>query len=193
MLLEGWILMSTNTTDGSDKHVRANVTLKILILISAMVILIQVVVGYIVYLKFANWNERADFGEMFGAVNTLFSGLAFAGVIYAIFLQRRELELQRYELEMTREELRRTADAQEKSEKVLVEQAGALMLTARLNALNTLVQAYDQRLERQKFSNTTFILNEKGYQAEIKKLDEYVEKLEKLSNEMEQTSLDGAA
>ena len=35
---------------------------------------------------------------MFGAVNALFSGLAFAGVVYAIFLQRMDLALQRKEL-----------------------------------------------------------------------------------------------
>lgn len=42
---------------------------------------------------------------MFGAVNALFSGLAFASLVYAIFLQRRELELQRQELAFTRAEL----------------------------------------------------------------------------------------
>jgi len=52
---------------------------------------------------------------MFGIVNALFSGLALAGVAYAILLQRRELSLQREELSMTREELRRTADAQQAS------------------------------------------------------------------------------
>jgi hypothetical protein len=57
-------------------------------------------------LNIGNWSDRASFGEMFGAANTLFSGLAFAGVIYAILLQRRELELQRVELKMTREELK---------------------------------------------------------------------------------------
>ncbi|QDV49438.1 hypothetical protein [Gimesia fumaroli] len=31
-------------------------------------------------------EERARFGDMFGAVNTLFSGLAFAGIIYTILL-----------------------------------------------------------------------------------------------------------
>lgn len=39
-----------------------------------------------------------EFGDMFGAVNALFSGLAFAGVVYAIFLQRMDLALQRTEL-----------------------------------------------------------------------------------------------
>lgn len=49
--------------------------------------------------------ERGTFGDMFGAVNALFSGLAFASLIYTISLQRRELELQRQELSLTRAEL----------------------------------------------------------------------------------------
>lgn len=53
----------------------------------------------------ADNNQRGTFGDMFGAVNALFSGLAFGGVIYAILLQRLELKLQRKELELTRGEL----------------------------------------------------------------------------------------
>ncbi|MCR4348057.1 MAG: putative phage abortive infection protein [Sulfuricaulis sp.] len=49
--------------------------------------------------------DRGTFGDMFGAVNALFAGLAFAGIIYTIFLQRTELELQRRELTETRKEL----------------------------------------------------------------------------------------
>jgi hypothetical protein len=40
------------------------------------------------------WVHRSAFGEMFGSVNALFSGGALAGVLYAIFLQRRELQIQ---------------------------------------------------------------------------------------------------
>lgn len=54
---------------------------------------------------FKDMADRGTFGDMFGAINALFSGLAFAGVIYAIFLQRNELSLQRTELELTRKEL----------------------------------------------------------------------------------------
>jgi len=50
-------------------------------------------------------EDRALQGDAFGAVNALFSGLAFAGVILAILLQRKELSLQRQELQATREEL----------------------------------------------------------------------------------------
>lgn len=47
-----------------------------------------------------------QFGDMFGAANSLFSAFAFAGVIYTILLQRTELQLQRQELEDTRAEIR---------------------------------------------------------------------------------------
>lgn len=46
-----------------------------------------------------------EFGDSAGATNGLFSALAFAGVIYAIFLQKNELELQRQELKDTRKEI----------------------------------------------------------------------------------------
>src|SRR5687768_14058386 len=51
-----------------------------------------------------SWSMRGQFGDMFGAVNALFSGLAFAGIIYTILLQREELEAQRKELRATRRE-----------------------------------------------------------------------------------------
>jgi Putative phage abortive infection protein len=50
-------------------------------------------------------KERGTFGDMFGAINALFSGLAFASLVYTIFLQRTELQLQREELAETRREL----------------------------------------------------------------------------------------
>ena len=51
-------------------------------------------------------DQRGQFGDSFGVINALFSGLAFAGVICAILLQKKELELQRKELEETRAEIR---------------------------------------------------------------------------------------
>lgn len=59
----------------------------------------------------SNW--RGTFGDQFGAVNALFSGLAFAGLIYTIILQRRDLELQRNDLKLQREELALTRQEME--------------------------------------------------------------------------------
>lgn len=54
----------------------------------------------------SNEEARGLFGDKFGAINALFSGLAFAGIIFTIVLQRKELSLQRKELEDTRNVLK---------------------------------------------------------------------------------------
>lgn len=90
-------------------------------------------------------NEyKSAMGDMFGVTNTLFSGLALAGIIFTILLQRKELALQRQELKESREELKRTATAQENSEKALNRQAENLKVSAKLSALNTLVNYYSE-------------------------------------------------
>lgn len=64
-------------------------------------------------------EKRGQFGDMFGAVNALFSGLAFAGLIITLILQRRELSLQRDELEQTRDELKNQREEFEKENETL--------------------------------------------------------------------------
>jgi hypothetical protein len=51
-------------------------------------------------------DQSGQFGDSFGAINALFSGLAFAGIILTILLQRKELEFQRKELKATRKEFK---------------------------------------------------------------------------------------
>lgn len=51
-------------------------------------------------------TEQGTFGDKFGVVNALFSGLAFAGLIITLIYQKEELTLQREELKQTREELK---------------------------------------------------------------------------------------
>lgn len=51
--------------------------------------------------------ERGTFGDMFGSVNALFSGIALAGVIYTILLQRIELRQNTTELRGQKEQLAR--------------------------------------------------------------------------------------
>jgi hypothetical protein len=86
------------------------------------------------------WETRSQFGEAFGAIEALFSGLAFAGLIYTIALQRKELQLQRKELRLTRKELRRTATAQEQAEASLRQQSETMLLTARLTVMTSLIE-----------------------------------------------------
>jgi hypothetical protein len=88
----------------------------------------------VLWLAICEMDARGQFGDQFGMVNALFSGLAFAGIIYSLYLQRKalddqqtvieqqttaigqqtsalnlqtdQLELQRNDLEMQREEMK---------------------------------------------------------------------------------------
>jgi hypothetical protein len=89
---------------------------------------------------------RGQYGDQFGALNALFSGLAFAGLIYAVLMQREELALQREELQLTRKEMRRqrrelnrSASAQQALEKAAKEQAEASTRLARVTAIRELL------------------------------------------------------
>lgn len=64
-------------------------------------------------------EKQGQFGDQFGAVNALFSGLAFAGLIFTIILQKKELALQREELTQTREELKGQKEQLEEQNKTL--------------------------------------------------------------------------
>jgi methyl-accepting chemotaxis protein len=98
-------------------------------------------------------NSAGSLGDSFGSVNALFSGLAFAGVICAIIMQRQELALQREELSLTREELRKSAEAQQQSSDKLAEQAEVMKVTAHLNGLSTLIQATSVQIDHLKSTN----------------------------------------
>ncbi|MEI9919922.1 MAG: hypothetical protein WDO14_14155 [Bacteroidota bacterium] len=57
--------------------------------------------------KYKALTDAGPFGDQFGFVNSLFSGLAFAGIIITIILQSQELKEQRKELALTRDEYRK--------------------------------------------------------------------------------------
>lgn len=92
-------------------------------------------------------KDRGTYGDMFGAVNSLFSGLAFAGIIYTILLQREELRLQR-------EELIKSVEAQQESAAALEKQVRLSAVAAKINALSSLLSEAKQSLEEVKAGKT---------------------------------------
>lgn len=50
-------------------------------------------------------NKAGVFGDSFGALTALFSGLAFAGMIWTIYLQRSDLNMQQQQLSLQLEEM----------------------------------------------------------------------------------------
>jgi hypothetical protein len=98
---------------------------------------------------FEDWQESGVFGDSFGGLNALFTGLAFGVLVYTMLLQKQELKLQREELALQREELRltrdeisRSADAQEQSRIALGKQVEISKHSALLSAAITGAQGF---------------------------------------------------
>lgn len=98
---------------------------------------------------------HGTFGDMFGVSNALFSGLAFAGVIYAILLQRKELELQREELKLTRGELKGQKEQLEAQNKTLKKQNFENTFFQLLRLHNEIVNALEYKQGSATFNGRT--------------------------------------
>src|SRR6266571_2806635 len=116
------------------------VTLRFIIIAACVIIVVWAIGGAVVYVT-QPAADRAAFGEMFGAVNALFSGLAFAGVICAILLQREDLSLQRTELQLTRAQHTASAKANRAAAESLADQARLQLRSAQLDALTAQLQS----------------------------------------------------
>ena len=129
------------------------------------VVLLQILGALLIFYSFDSWTTRSSFGDMFGVLSSLFTGLAFAAVIYSLYLQRKDLKI-------TQEELRHSVKAQN-------EQAESLRETALLNALTTLVSSYTElSLHKNKSQRRSFA---KKYDP---KRDKSLEELEKKYEEL---------
>jgi hypothetical protein len=100
-------------------------------------------------------NSAHEFGDMFGAINALFSGLALAGIIYTIIIQREELRL-------TRDELKRAAEAQTNSAESLKKQLSQQTDASRLTALSALVNSANEQINQHDRWNDAYRLNHPG-------------------------------
>lgn len=122
---------------------------------------------------FDSWTTRGQFGDLFGSVNALFSGFAFAGLLYAIFLQRQELGLQREELQLQREEMRA-------SRAELAEQVAAQKALYNANVAQIQVAAEQARIEA-----VTIVSDLTSDRREfVKQINELANKIEKISTDL---------
>lgn len=98
-------------------------------------------------LVFGTPKTLGEFGDSFGAINALFSGLAFLGVIVAIVLQRQELIEQRLEI-------RNSRIAQEESASALQQTLQDAKVRTELESLNLLINSYTILVESTRFAST---------------------------------------
>lgn len=92
---------------------------KIAIIVGLIIIVIWAGSGWLLCYFFNTPQEPGTFGDMFGAINALFSGLAFAGLIITLLYQKEELQLQREELQQTRKEMSKQREEFEAQNKTL--------------------------------------------------------------------------
>ena len=88
-------------------------------------------------------GQLGTYGDMFGALNSLFSGAALIGVVYAVILQRRELHHQQEEIERNE---RNRVEAEKAREIEAKKMAVSEHTTAMLNAACFLAQTYATKL-----------------------------------------------
>ncbi len=93
---------------GVKKEISETNYLKIFLLITFGFLIVSLIFPFAVNHFFSDWSKSGTFGDTFGASNALFSGLALAGVIVTILVQKKELENQRLELQLQRTEMQET-------------------------------------------------------------------------------------
>lgn len=105
--------------------------------LSVGILLIQIVYAALIFSNNETLEKMGQFGDMFGGLTALFSGLAFAGMITALVLQTKELGLQRDELKLSRKAHENAANSQSG----LVEKQ---LLTAQIQGVGFLLDSYLQ-------------------------------------------------
>jgi len=116
------------------------------------IVIIGLWIGTYILLHGKEPLDRGTFGDMFGSINALFSGLALAGIILTILLQRKELKLQREELRDTRREF-------ETQNETLKLQRFENTFFSLLNQHHQIVNAIDFRYYKRKEKEKTFPLS----------------------------------
>ena len=111
----------------------------------ALSTVIVVVYGLAVTYFIEDASRRGTFGDMFGGINALFTGLAFAGLVYTILQQKNQLEMQREDLALQRKELADTRKEFEEQNKTMslqrFENTFFQMLSFNRNVFNQLNQS----------------------------------------------------
>lgn len=119
------------------------------------ILILLITIGYYFLLTSLDFKttiqaEHGQFGDLFGGLNALFSGLAFAGVIITIVMQMKELEL-------TRDELKKTSVAQDQSQKALNDQLYHMQATSKIELANSALKIYLDKDEIDKVEITKAI------------------------------------
>lgn len=163
-------------TKREKRSLQAGTTLFIALLVATVVI--WGLSAIIIFYYGDTWEARGTMGDMFGAVNALFSGLAFAAILFTILLQREEIKMNRGEIELNRKELKKSAAAQQRSQHALKEQVVQTHLTAKINAMSTVINYYNNQISNPNNSPEVVEKARQKRRAMIQQIDELIDGLQ---------------
>ncbi len=149
----------------------------ILIKLILLVVIIWGVSAILIMFFLSEWSDRGTFGDLFGAVNALFSALAFAVLIYTIILQREEIKQNREEIVLNRKELEKSGKIQRKSQEVLIRQVEQTHLSAKMNAMRTLVDYYNNQISNTKSTEEVIEKSKQKRKQIIVQIDQLIDGL----------------
>jgi hypothetical protein len=150
---------------------------KVLVFVVLLILVLWAGSGLVIYYLVDNWSDRGTLGDLFGVSNSLFSGLALAGLIFTTYKSRTELLSQRDEIEINRKELIKSRKIQERSERALKEQAKQMKLVTRLNGLNTLVNYFTDQINQPHLNEELLALAKAKRKEAIHEIDLILERL----------------
>lgn len=117
--------------------------------VSAVILIIAIVINVEAYFAAGTAERMGQWGDFVGGVfNPLLSFLAFAGLLYTILLQQRELGLSREELRMTREELANSAKALNDQNLSLKQQRFESAFFGMVGVFNQIIETMDIDIRR---------------------------------------------
>ena len=144
--------------------------LRILVGFGILAVLLWGANWYFVVEHFHDDAKQGQFGDMFGAINALFTALAFAGLIYTVLLQRDQLALQQKEIIESGKTQERLVQRQIDAQNTLFERQKAFQEEQRQKQidhdlkLEELRQKFEElvegrRKDREKQANEEFVKN----------------------------------
>jgi hypothetical protein len=108
-----------------------------------------------------NMAPRGAFGDMFGALGALFSGLAFAGLIVTMLQQREDLLNQKDEIKLQRDEIElQRKDLEAQTEALRLQKEEIAQTNKELQLQRDEMQEQNRTIMLQRFENTFFSMLE---------------------------------
>jgi hypothetical protein len=128
---------ATNEQEGKELH-------PIIVFVGGPILILGLAVVYyfVITCSFPDDTLSAGtFGDSFGALNAIFSGCAFALLIYTAYLQRIELKLQRQDNALTREEFNKQSIEFESQNRLLKFDSSNRLFFELINNLVTTIKS----------------------------------------------------